>query len=76
MDCYTKAVLTVIAVALVMIAIEQIFDKAVADPTECGALESPCAVYNVWYSGISKIDSYRWHPCFNGGNCYEVKIAN
>ncbi len=53
-DLYTKAVLTVIAAALVMIAGRQIVPSAMAQFGEgCGKVGSPCYVWIVG-SNISK----------------------
>ena len=48
MDRYTKAVLTIVAVALVSLALEHAFPSAQAQIGNCGVNEKePCAVYLV-----------------------------
>jgi hypothetical protein len=43
-DHYTKAVLTIIAAALVMLAVDRVIPKALAQSGACGSSENPCHV--------------------------------
>lgn len=64
-DKYSRFVLTIIAVALSTIAIQQAFRPAAAD-NSCGS-NKPCMVYNVY------LDSGEWKPCYEtNGRCYVV----
>jgi hypothetical protein len=46
-DLYTKAVLTVIATALVLLVAENLVQRAGAQ-SSCGSQDSPCYVTNRW----------------------------
>jgi hypothetical protein len=59
MDRYTKAVLTIIAVALVSLALEHAFPSAQAQMGNCGVgKKEPCAVYLVYDRGTRG-----WESC-------------
>jgi hypothetical protein len=57
-DLYTKTVLTVIAVALVGIVIQQAIPGATAQPAStCGQESNPCAVFMMTWGGT------KWVRC-------------
>jgi hypothetical protein len=43
-DTYTKAILTVIALALVLLTVENLTYQAKAQQSACGSWQNPCAV--------------------------------
>jgi hypothetical protein len=43
-DSYTKAVLSVIAAALIVLAVENLLQEAKAQTTACGTYQNPCLV--------------------------------
>lgn len=59
-DWYTKAVLTVIAGALVTLAVNQIVQPAQSQVGPCGTRDNPCSVTTVcrWVLGTTPCDSY------------------
>ena len=69
-DIYTKAVLTVIAAALVTLAAQQAMRVATAEERQCGSADVPCAVILGYFdSGRSPDDRYQFcghpkRPCF------------
>lgn len=74
-DRYTKAVLTVIAAALVGILAQHAFQPAGAQPaspavaTACGGLDKPCYVTPAFYDSVLK----SWIACArSSSNCFVV----
>jgi len=67
MDRYTKAVLTVIAAALVTLALEQASSTANA-LSNCGGLQNPCGVYLMYWD---ESGTGYWKRCIDEGrkNC-------
>jgi hypothetical protein len=45
-DIYTKAVLTVIALALTLLAAENLMQRAAAQQSPCGSQSNPCHITN------------------------------
>jgi hypothetical protein len=68
-DAYTKALLTVIAAALSVIAFRQAIGPADAQSPTC-RLDAPCAVVNVVRNSFDE-----WHYCYEMQRCYSVNTA-
>jgi hypothetical protein len=69
-DRYSKAVLTVIAIALTVIAGQQLFQTATAQGATCG-ITKPCKSVNVYWDG----NSSEWKTCDTGDRaCYMVTV--
>jgi hypothetical protein len=66
-DMYTKAILTVIAGALVALVIERAFEPAVAQGSSCG-IEIPCKVENYYRDSRG-----HYHDCYSTSeSCFVV----
>jgi hypothetical protein len=69
MDFYTRTILTVIAVALTVIATGRTSRTAVAESASCGSMDNPCAVYNVIYDS----NAFKWKRCFEENQpCFSI----
>lgn len=67
-DLYSKAVLTIIAAALTVIAGQQLFQTATAQGATCG-IKNPCMSINVYREGGE------WKTCDTGDRaCYVVAV--
>jgi hypothetical protein len=70
-DRYTKAVLTVIAVALSGLAIQYALSPAAAQKT-CGGNTNPCWVTQAYWDDISR----SWKLCYEARHaCYVVSTS-
>ena len=69
-DRYLKAVLTVIAAALTIIAGQQVFQTAWAQGSTCGTT-NPCKTVNVYWDD----SSFEWKTCDRSDRaCYFVAL--
>ena len=67
-DLYSKAVLSIIAAALTVIAGQQLFQTAIAQGATCGTT-TPCMSINVYREG------WEWKTCDTGNRaCYLVAV--
>lgn len=65
---YTNAMLTIIAIALIVIAVQQLLSSADAQNASCG-VQAPCKVVNVTYDQTVS----QWKNCFQvDWACYIV----
>jgi hypothetical protein len=66
-DMYTKAVLTVIAGALVALVVQRAFEPAIAQGISCG-IEVPCKVETYYRDSRG-----RYHDCYSTSeSCFTV----
>jgi len=60
MDRYAKAVLTVIALALITLVVQRLFQPALAQAQMC-TVQQPCVVVNYYWEEVT----HEYKPCFD-----------